>query len=145
MYYILIYSYMESKFSLGFSIFDKLNLNLHVLHAQKHILITGLDLCLWYLSSGRSGATEDSLQVQWVRGIRWVFVGAVCGTSVFIGHGCRCLDVPLFERGYGKESLFFALHHLHVLPTVDAFTLTWGSSWHCEECNCSREIQRLRP
>ena len=60
-------------------------------------------------------------------------------------HRCRCLDVPLFERGYGKECLFLLCTSKFCRLVMYLLYVAWGSSWHCEECNCSREIQRLRP
>ena len=82
--------------------------------------ISGLDLCLRHLSCGRSGAAEDSLQVQWYsEDVTHQHIGMVSHVSCIgvIDAGawmCHFLNVAM------GRSVFFAVH-LQVLPTGDVF------------------------
>lgn len=99
------YSY-RSPFHWVSQFFDKLNLRSWSVPATPFVRAQWSS---WRLTPGTV--------VQWRcdtsthrHGVTWV---------MHRSHRCRCLDVPLFERGYGKEC-FFAVH-LQVLPTGDVF------------------------
>lgn len=82
--------------------------------------VEGLDLCLRHLSCGRSGAAEDSLQVQWYsedvthRHIGMVSHGSCIAVIDAGAWMCHFLNVAM------GRSVSFAVH-LQVLPTGDVF------------------------